>query len=114
MNDGNRKLKQKIYDSGRSRIWIEHDGPDGREDIAETFQSKEYAEEIRRVTKNWFFPQQPAPTTPTVPGWYWVRLESGLTVCKEITEFGLENNLYEPPCMVNVKFSGPIPLPEGW
>ena len=46
-----KKIKQTIYEHGGSRIYI--DLPTGRELIADTYSSAEYAKAVLQFTKEW-------------------------------------------------------------
>jgi hypothetical protein len=51
-SDCSPEIQQTIYEHGGSRIWREIDGR--RDLIADTFQSREYAEAVRDFTATWF------------------------------------------------------------
>ena len=54
LTDRERVIKQDIYDHGGSRIWIEQNGD--RELVADTYQSKEFAEAVKKLVDEWYGP----------------------------------------------------------
>ena len=53
MNYKDTKIRDCIYEHGGSRIWREVDGEAGRDLLADTFHTKEFAEAVRVFTEEW-------------------------------------------------------------
>lgn len=55
LDNSKRTVNQHIDQHGGSRIWIEHS--DGEcELVADTYQGKEFAEAVKKLTDEWYSP----------------------------------------------------------